>query len=170
MTSTTKGWSEYDVLTMGEGRVMCRWHSSLWKLLWKELLIYTVSFLGISFLYRTIFTEDQQKTFELLVKWCGEMYTGLPITFLLGFFVSLVVKRWWEQYCKLPWPDSIAIHLKGLVGVGSDLDPESALVIRRTVIRYCVLSYILCIRRLSVRLRKRFPSMQEIIRTGVIRP
>ena len=20
--------------------------------------------------------------------------------------------RWWEQYCKLPWPDTIAIYLK----------------------------------------------------------
>ena len=37
---------------------------------------------------------------------------GLPITFLLGFYVSLVVKRWWEQYSKLPWPDTIAIYLK----------------------------------------------------------
>ena len=38
--------------------------------------------------------------------------SGLPITFLLGFYVSLVVKRWWEQYSKLPWPDTIAIYLK----------------------------------------------------------
>ena len=92
------------------------------------------------------------------------MYTGLPITFLLGFYVSLVVSRWWEQYCKLPWPDTIAIYMKGLVR------GESARIVRRTVVRYCVLSYILCIRRLSVRLRKRFPSMQEIVRTGVMRP
>ena len=38
------------------------------------------------------------------------------------------------------------------------------------VIRYCLLSYILCIRRLSARLRKRFPSCQEIMRTGLMRP
>ena len=83
---------------------------------------------------------------------------------LLGFYVSLVVKRWWEQYCKLPWPDSITIYLKCLV-VG-----DYALMIRRTIIRYYILSYILCIRRLSVRLRKKFPTMQEIIQTGVVRP
>ena len=57
-------------------------------------------------------TEEMQLTFEKLVRWCGKMYTGLPLTFLLGFYVSLVVKRWWEQYCKLPWPDTIAIYLK----------------------------------------------------------
>ena len=46
------------------------------------------------------------------------MYTGLPLTFLLGFYVSLVVKRWWEQYCFLPWPDSLAFFLRGLVTGG----------------------------------------------------
>ena len=48
----------------------------------------------------------------LLRRWCRTQSTGVPITFLLGFYVSLVVKRWWEQYCKLPWPDTIAIYLK----------------------------------------------------------
>ena len=54
-------------------------------------------------LYRKyIFTQKLQRTLP----------KGLPITFLLGFYVSLVVKRWWEQYSKLPWPDTIAIYLK----------------------------------------------------------
>jgi len=94
------------------------------------------------------------------------MYTGLPLTFLLGFYVSLVVKRWWEQYCFLPWPDSLAFFLRGLVTGGEAVENR---MIRRSIIRYCLLSYILCIRRLSARLRKRFPTMQEIIRTGILR-
>ena len=53
-----------------------RWHSSLWKLLWKELLVYTISFLAISFVYRFALTPDQQESFGLLVRWCGKMYTG----------------------------------------------------------------------------------------------
>ena len=111
--------------------------------------------------------ESQQITFEKLVRWCGKMYTGLPLTFLLGFYVSLVVKRWWEQYCFLPWPDSLAFYLRGLVTGG---DKDQNIIIRRSVVRYCLLSYILCIRRLSARLRKRFPTTQEIIRTGIMRP
>ena len=54
-----------------------RWHSSLWKLLWKELLVYTVSFLAISLLYRFALTGDQQVSFGLLVRWCSEMYAGI---------------------------------------------------------------------------------------------
>jgi len=147
-------------------RIIFRWRSSLWKLLWKELLCYTIAFLLISLIYRFALSEGQQGEFERLVKWCGKQYTGLPLTFLLGFYVSLVVKRWWEQYCKLPWPDNVAIYLRGLLNAG---EGDRAKLVRRTIIRYCMLSYILCIRRLSVRLRKRFPTMDVIIKTGLVR-
>ena len=103
----------------------------------------------------------------LLRRWCRTQSTGVPITFLLGFYVSLVVKRWWEQYCFLPWPDSLAFFLRGLVTGGQ---PDDNRMIRRTVVRYCLLSYVLCIRRLSASLRRRFPSTQEIVRTGLMRP
>ena len=123
----------------------------MWKLIWKELLLYTLTFLSISLLYRHGLNAEQQKTMEQLIKWCREQSTGesprhestrvyfvyfylpprclstskpilglnqcpgLPLTFLLGFYVSLVVRRWWEQYCKLPWPDDISLSLRGVV-------------------------------------------------------
>ena len=67
------------------------------------------------YIVRFCLEKDQQINFEKLIRWCRKQSTGLPITFLLGFYVSLVVKRWWEQYSKLPWPDTIAIYLKGLL-------------------------------------------------------
>ena len=85
---------------------------------------------------------------------------------MLGFYVYLVVKRWWEQYCKLPWPDTMAFFLRGLVVEG---DEEVTRLVRRTVIRYCLLAYILCIRKFSDRLRRRFPGIMELVRTGIIR-
>ena len=100
----------------------------------------------------------------------GHWYTGVPITFLLGFYVSLVVKRWWEQYCKLPWPDTIAYYLAGLVVTHVPGEARvRARMVRRTVVRYCILAYILCIRKMSTRLRKRFPSIHELVKTGIIR-
>ena len=41
--------------------------------------------------------------------------SGVPVTFLLGFYVHLIISRWWEQYDKLPWPDTIAMYLKALL-------------------------------------------------------
>jgi len=42
------------------------------------------------------------------------------------------VKRWWEQYNKLPWPDNIASYLRGLC-ISKD---DKAKIIRRTIVRY----------------------------------
>ena len=60
-----------------------------------------------------------------------------------------------------------ALSLRCLVTEGGQ---EQARIIRRTVIRYCLLSYVLCIRRQSARLRRRFPTNQEIINTGLMKP
>ena len=35
--------------------------------------------------------------------------------FVLGFYVTLIVGRWWDQYKMLPWPDSLAIFVVGLL-------------------------------------------------------
>jgi len=153
------------LMGMGESRVMCRWKCSLWKLLWQELLCYTILFLLISVIYRYTLTSQQQGEMERLIRFCRNQSTGLPITFLLGFYVTLIVRRWWEQYTLLPWPDTLAIFLRGLV----DGEGDRPRIVRRTVIRYILLAYILCLRQLSVRLRKRFPSMAELVRTGIVR-
>jgi len=157
------------LLGSGESRIMFRWRSSLWKLLWQELLAYTAAYMIISMVYRYFLTMEQQIEVEKLIRWCNHQSTGLPITFLLGFYVSLVVKRWWEQYYLLPWPDTIAIYLKGLVVGAPGEKRVMARMVRRTVIRYCLLAYILCIRQLSVRLKKRFPTMYELVKTGIVR-
>lgn len=37
------------------------------------------------------------------------------MSFVLGFYVSLVVKRWWEQYRMLPWPDTLALFISAAI-------------------------------------------------------
>jgi hypothetical protein len=45
------------------------------------------------------------------------------MSFVLGFYVSLIVKRWWEQYRLLPWPDSLALFVSAAIpGVVSTSD------------------------------------------------
>ena len=91
----------------------------------------------------------------------------MPLTFLLGFYVSLVVKRWWEQYVKLPWPDEVATLLKAGVTKEKEEDKEGENQrIRRTVIRYLMLSYVLCLRRISSRVRREYSSMDCLVSSG----
>ena len=41
--------------------------------------------------------------------------TLIPITFLTGFYVSEVVKRYWDQFMSLPVPDRLALKLVSYV-------------------------------------------------------
>lgn len=39
-------------------------------------------------------------------------FTALvPITFVLGFYVALIVGRWWQQYTAIPWIDRAALQV-----------------------------------------------------------
>jgi len=151
--------------------VLLRWRSSLWKLVWIQLLIYTMIYMSISMIYRFALTDDQAKIFENIVKWTRVNSQQLPLTFLLGFYVSLVVKRWWEQYIKLPWPDEVASYLK--VSITKDDEKDSSEVdsqtIRQTIMRYCLLSYVLCLRRISSLVRHHYKDMDQIVETGLAR-
>jgi len=149
------------------GRVLSRWRSSIWKLLWKEYLVYVAAFLIISLIYRLALSEAQQLHFEDFIRYIRtQTEKSLPLTFLLGFYVSLVVSRWWSQYCALPWPDDVATFLA--VIKDKEGEEEQGRVIRRTIIRYCILSWVLCIRRLSIKLRKAYPDMSDIVATGLV--
>ena len=35
----------------------------------------------------------------------------IPIQFLTGFYVSEVVRRYWDQFLALPYPDRLALKL-----------------------------------------------------------
>ena len=107
--------------------------------------------------------------YEQVVHWFKNS-RQMPLTFLLGFYVSLVVKRWWEQYVKLPWPDEVATLLKA--GITKDLEGDEEgenQRIRRTVVRYLMLSYVLCLRRISSKVRKEYPGMECLVASGLLR-
>lgn len=37
------------------------------------------------------------------------------MSFVLGFYVTLVVNRWWTQFRLLPWPDTIALFISAAI-------------------------------------------------------
>ena len=69
----------------------------------------------ISVIYRQVLFEDQKsrQLFELVCIY-AERYTDWLrplLAFLIGFYVTQIVSRWWDQFMSLPWPDSLAIKL-----------------------------------------------------------
>lgn len=53
--------------------------------------------------------------FEKIRTYFGAQSESIPMSFVLGFYVSLVVKRWWEQYKLLPWPDTLALFISAAI-------------------------------------------------------
>ena len=109
--------------------------------------------------------RQSRETFELLVTYCHHQLSSIPLTFVLGFYVSLIVSRWWRQYTLLPWPDSMAILVVTFL-TGKE---ERQRLMRRNIIRYILLSYCMATRAVSFRVKKRFPDLQHLLQPGLLR-
>ncbi|EDS40931.1 bestrophin 2,3,4 [Culex quinquefasciatus] len=81
-----------------------RWRGSVYKAIWRELLAYLCVYYTLNLTYRYGLSEEGRRVFERIRNYCGQQRENVPLSFVLGFYVSLVVKRWWEQYRLLPGP------------------------------------------------------------------
>ena len=65
------------------------------------------------------------------------------ITFVLGFYVATMMRRWWSQISKLPDITQVAMALNGFVQP-NPADPDEmtkARKLKKDILRYCMLSY-----------------------------
>ncbi|XP_048510029.1 bestrophin-4-like [Athalia rosae] len=156
---------QYEVASSTSGgftRLLFMWRGSLYKLIYRELLLFLVFFATLSTLYRHVFTVAQKKEFELVVVYCDTFINLIPLSFVLGFYVAYVAGRWWEQYTAIPWPDKV-MHSVALYITGSD---EYARVMRRSLMRYLNLSLILVLRSISSAVKRRFPTLDHVVDSG----
>ena len=111
--------------------------------------------------------KEYRQLFEGLRGYCFQNLKSIPLMFVLGFYVSLVVTRWWDQYNLLPWPDSFGMMVAGLFQ--ADPRDNRSRLMRRNIIRYITLSYCIALRTVSFRLKKRFPTLDHLCTTGIMR-
>ncbi|GFY40111.1 bestrophin-3 [Trichonephila inaurata madagascariensis] len=138
----------------GFAKLLLRWRGSIYKLLYREMIIFCGLYYSLSALYRYIFTENQRTVFEKLTIYCEAFTNLIPLSFVLGFYVSIVVGRWWQQYLAIPWPDKVSMLIAAYVH-GSD---ERGKIIRRTLARYLNLLSVLTFQSVSTSVKKRFPT------------
>uniref|UniRef100_A0A3P8Z612 Bestrophin homolog n=1 Tax=Esox lucius TaxID=8010 RepID=A0A3P8Z612_ESOLU len=144
--------------------LLLRWKGSIYKLLWRELIIFTALYYSFSIIYRFVLSDAQKRLFEKLAIYCDRYAELIPVSFVLGFYVTLVVSRWWGQYESVPWPD----RLGALVGAHVRGADESARLTRRTLMRYANLSGVLIYRSVSTAVYKRFPTMDHLVEAGLM--
>jgi len=125
-------------------------------------------FLGIYYflaiLYRWVFTPKLQRQFEAIANYCQEFTSVVPITFVLGFYVTFIVGRWWNQYLALPWPDRLAIQISSYVQGGD----ERGRMIRRALIRYVNQLFVLTFQYTSTVIKARFPTIDHLVEAGIM--
>ncbi|KFM76121.1 Bestrophin-3, partial [Stegodyphus mimosarum] len=88
----------------------------------------------------------------------------MPMSFVLGFYVTFVVTRWWNQFLNLPWPDRIT-HTLAMYVNGAD---DRGRILRRTMVRYINLATIILFQTISGSAKKRFPTMTHLIEAGLM--
>lgn len=146
----------------GFSQLLLLWRGSIYKLLWRELLCFLGLYMVLSSAYRFMLTEGQKRYFEKLVIYCDQYASLIPVSFVLGFYVNLVVHRWWNQYLCMPLPDALMCIVSGTVH-GRD---ERGRLYRRTLMRYAGLSAVLILRSVSTAVFKRFPTIDHVVEAG----
>ncbi|KAG5830526.1 hypothetical protein ANANG_G00311580 [Anguilla anguilla] len=146
----------------GFHRLLLRWKGSIYKLLYREFIVFAVLYSLLSIVYRLVLSDAQKRYFEKLSLYCDRYAEQIPVTFVLGFYVTLVVNRWWNQFVNLPWPDRLMYLISSCVH-GRD---EQGRLLRRTLMRYVNLTSLLIFRSVSTAVCKRFPTMDHVVEAG----
>ncbi|WKY09074.1 hypothetical protein Q1695_001877 [Nippostrongylus brasiliensis] len=137
--------------------LMLRWRGSLWKAVLKDLIAFYIGYYVILAIQWYVLDEKQKEYFTGWIHWCeiGSQY--IPLSFLLGFFVSVIVARWWEQFNWISWPD------KMMMMVSACLPGRENLEIRQAIARWSSLQAAVAWSGISVRTLKRFPTERHMV-------
>jgi bestrophin-3 len=100
----------------------------------------------------------------MISQYCAQNNTLIPVAFVLGFYVSLIMTRWWNQLGHIPWPDHMAMFVTANV---HGLDERGRLM-RRTMLRYINLAYAITMSSISTAVKKRFPTFQHFVDAGLM--
>ena len=143
---------------------MFQWKGAVFKLIWHDLLLFLFVFFFLDFLYIFWLKRDPhvvhlKELFELACIYCSRFKSMIPVTFLVGFYVAEVVRRYWDQFMSLPFPDKLALKLVCYLPGKDDFTRN----LRRTVMRYVNLSIVLVFRLVSKKVKARFPDYDSLV-------
>ena len=145
-------------------RLLFWWKGSIYKLVWPDLLVFLSAYCSLSFVYRVLLNPNQQRYFEKISIYCEKYGTLIPISFVLGFYVSFVMGRWWQQYLSIPRIDTLAIWINSTI-VG---DGDKERLLRRTLMRYVCCTITQCFTLICPRAKKRFPTLDHFVEAGLL--
>ncbi|VDL72832.1 unnamed protein product, partial [Nippostrongylus brasiliensis] len=147
-------------------KLLFRWRGSVWKIIWKELNIYLFIYFNICVGYQFLIKgSDFGPAFERLSRYCRTLMrdASTVLTFALGFYVSQIADRWWKVFMTIPWPDTFGLQTCAFLrSRTSEEGSKTDRMIRKTAMRYVILTYVLVFRDISERIRRRFPTYDHL--------
>ncbi|RCN29973.1 Bestrophin [Ancylostoma caninum] len=144
-------------------KLLFRWRGSVWRAVYVEYLIWLSAYAILSCVYRFALNTEQQGKFEKFAEFCDKRLSYIPMNFMLGFFVTVVVNRWVTQFANLGMIDNIALFTSQLIKGNDDRGKN----LRRNIVRYCVASQCLVFRDIHLGVRRRFPTLETMVAAGV---
>ncbi|CEF70259.1 Bestrophin/UPF0187 family-containing protein [Strongyloides ratti] len=140
------------------------WKGSLWKSIYKELITWCLIYGIISIVSRHALNKEQLLIFDRICYLCYNFNSFIPLSFMLGFYVTLTLSRWDTVTNNLAFPDTSCIYLAEYV---SGLDERSKFI-RRSIVRYMSTSQVLVYRDISTKARKMFPTIDSMVKKGYL--
>ncbi|VDD96240.1 unnamed protein product [Enterobius vermicularis] len=147
-------------------RLIFLWRGSVWKAVLRGLIVWFLVFQAIAIFYTFGLGPSKQRLFRKIALGMNSKMSYIPLEFILGFFVSCVVKRWSDIVCSMGYLDDAAIYVGNVIS-GND---EQMTMIRRTIVRYLCLTQVLVYRDICECIRKRFPTYDSLIKAGFLLP
>ena len=149
-------------------RGLFRWKRSFFQLIWKQAVIYYLISLTLTLVYLYVLDSESQARFELVTVYFSR-FNNLPAQFLLGFFTSIALNRWFSTIQSMPGTSRVITVF--IVSVKDKEDPverQSRLEKLDQYIRYVLLAWILTFRVVNDSLRRKFPTLLEIQNAGFL--
>ena len=166
--------------------------SAIFGVTWKPLVLFLILYYIFQIPYQLELFSDSKclpdgptpipeaeaaKCYQRWHTWVNTMRTNEStaikyLTFVLGFYVGQMIKRWWDQVRSLPDIDSITNCMAGYVQVEFKEDQEaqdSALRLRKKIVRYCLLSWTMCLASISPPLQAKFETGDKYVAKGLMK-
>ncbi|OON23475.1 Bestrophin, partial [Opisthorchis viverrini] len=164
-------------------KLLLRWRGSVYKAVWPMVLIFFIAYGTIALTYYCLpsTTLEQQLVKLDFVKMCiyaGKISNSLPMLFILSMFVSMVMGRWWDQFCNLPTPDRVWTLLNAYLTepkVSVDVriecvkrEKDRCTLFRRAIVRYLNLAFALLFQNISLSMKRRLGSLDDLVQGGLM--
>ncbi|EFO83327.1 hypothetical protein GCK72_014625 [Caenorhabditis remanei] len=148
--------------------VIFLWRGSLWKLIWREMLGWTIlmALLSCIYVYGLKGTESE-RYFQVLFNLTEGVPTDGTLMFLMSYMTHNSLTRWSETYKCLGWPENVALLYKQYFNKNAMSKHEGRLM-NQTMARYLTVFYILLFRDVCSDVREMFPALDDMIHPGIL--